>query len=225
MIIGVLTLLILSGMVAIIFFLSRPGDIPEIDGKEAITSGNVKHEKLLDRLKLAFNSKENFAISEEQLNHYLASKLKLTQGGKANTYIGIKGVWVDLKEDWIHFYVEREVQWGGKKNQEGEVSETKNQLHVSKLGFNIKTTELEDRSIKKEIIAGEGKIGGMPTPGLFGELAKAPLEKVAECFTEELELFKTLVQVRIYDGKMEVSSAKNTIIKPAPKNSSLENKK
>lgn len=220
LIVGVFTLLILAGMLTVIFLLSRPGEIPEIDGKEAIAAGKVKQEKLLDRMKLAFNSKEKFVVTEEQLNHYLASKLSLTQGGKADTYIDIKGIWVDLREDWMDFYIEREVKWGGGKNEKGEVLEPQTQLHVTKFGFKIETIEHADKSLEKRIAPGAGKIGSSPLPGLFGKLAKAPLEKVAECFTEELELFSKMVQMRVFEGKLELSSKENTVSKPASEMSS-----
>jgi len=214
----ILALITIVLMGFVVYFLSLPGELPEkIDGREDIIAGRIKEDNLLDDLKLAVDSKTPIILTEERINHYLASKVVMTQGGKLSEYISIKGVWVKLEKDAATVFIEREVTWGGGKDEEGNEIPVSKQDHITKFGVELITKETEKGGLSIVIKPLGGKIGGMPTPGTFALLAKVSVDKLLEAFSEEKKLFKKMLKITVKEGSIEMSSRGNVIIKKRKK--------
>jgi hypothetical protein len=210
-----LTFLIIGGMGLCIYLLSLPGGLPEIDGRDEILAGRVVDEKLFDRMKLAFNSKTEFVVSEEQLNQYMASRLKVSQGGKLQRNVSVKGVWVNLTENNVTFYLERHIEVSGGTDEKGNTKEPYKQDHITKLNFEI--TEQE----KSYTTVTTGQTGGIPLKNKLVKLVDAPFHRIAEIFKEELKLYEEMlrVKVKVEEGRIIMSSKFDEILIPTPSTS------
>lgn len=193
----IFSFLMILGMLICVYLISLPGELPEVSGMADIRAGKIKKVHLGDRLQLAANSKTKITFTEEQLNHYLSGKVKLSQTGKVNKNLSIKGIWVELSEDTLTLYLERKAQWGGGPDESGVVQEPSEQDHITSFRFHIKTTIDADGAINRSYGSAGGTIGGAPAPGAFSLIPQAAFKELGTIFASEITYFEKMVQVHV----------------------------
>jgi len=221
--ITVLTLLIITGMGTVVYLFTLPGELPEISGRKEVMDNKVKVGPLFDNVQMKIKGQQTVEISESQLNHYLASRVKAVQAGKLSEYLKIemevKGLWVKLKKDTVVFYIEREVRWGGGKDENGVDQAIQKQDHITSFSLGVKTTEDQNGALTLTFTPGEGRVGGVPTPGLFATIAKQPFDKLRKVMEKEMQLFSQMTSVHVHDGRIEMNAKRQIVVKAKPSDS------
>jgi len=115
-------------------------------------------------------------------------------------------MWVKFDKDIVTVYVEREVTWGGGKDESGQVIPPSKQDHISKYSIMITTTEDASGTVSRNFKPLGGKIGGISTPGLFAAVAKAPVDKLMKNLDKEMKQVSKMIRIKINDGSIEMTS-------------------
>ena len=221
--ITVVTLLIITGMGTVIYLFTLPGELPEISGRKEVMDKKVKVGPLLDNVQMKIKAQQTAEISESQLNHYLASRVKAVQAGKlseyANIELDVKGLWVKLKKDTVVFYLEREVRWGGGKDKNGVDQPIQKQDHITSFSLGVKTTEDQAGALNLVFTPGSGSVGGVPTPGLFATVAKMPFDNLRKVMEKEMQLFSQMTSVHVHDGRIEMNARPQIVVRAKPSES------
>lgn len=202
---------ILGGMVTYVYFAWQKADLSDIAGREKIIKnetfigGTDVYKKLLN----AYNGNYVVTLTEEELNLYIAKRLKMTQGGPIKGFTKIKGVYVDLKPDLLEVFVEREIaQYGEDGKPKTEYLKPFDQTISMK--FKIYTIEnANDGGTTNMVEFPGGKIGKSPAPGMFVKVVKPTFDALNTFFEKELDLaYGRIVSIKIEDGKVTLDPRK-----------------
>ncbi len=202
---------ILVGMMAYVYFAWQKKDLSGIDGREKIISSNSLsgETNLLKKLQNAYAGNYVVTLTEEEVNLYIAKKMSMKQGGPLKGFSKVKGVYVDLTEDMMEVFIEREVA------QYGEDGVPKTEYlqpfdHTISMKFNIYTHEnTEDDGTTNVVEFPGGSIGKSPAPGMLVKVMKPSYDALAEFFTDELMLAHTkIIHIKIEDGKVTLDPRK-----------------
>lgn len=199
-----LVVLMIGGMFLYVYLLSLPSELPEIDGAGKIRSGKIEKTSLGDKLQLAVNSKRSITFTEKELNHYLAEKVKLKQLGKVSEYAKVSGLWVQLEEEKITFFLERKIKVERGNDEQGNKIEPYEQNHVVSHTYVVKSSKDANGAIEFKYADRGGKIGRVPAPGLFGMVTQAAFKPLGEIFSKEVELFKGMVHVYVKENEISL---------------------
>lgn len=206
MILTLIILGVLGGMCAFVYFGWQKTDLTGIDGREEIikSKGNVRAVNVLEKLRNAYDGNYEVKLTEEELNRYIAEKLKMKQGGWMKGFATIKGVYVDLREDEIEVFIEREIaQYGEDGKPKLDIIKPFDQTVSMKL--KVATLDLVDADGKKQtsirVDFPGGSIGKAPAPGMFVKLVQDSFAQIQQHFNDELELgYERIVRIKIGDG-------------------------
>ncbi len=205
---GILTLLILGtlvGMGAYVYFAWQKADLSVVDGREKIINGDDLNSEadVLQKLVNARNGNYVVTLTEEEVNAYLAKKLKLKQGGPMKGFASIKGIYVDFTPDLMEVFIEREIA------QYGEDGKPKTEYlqpfdHTVSMKYKIYTVDNGEGKGTKNICEFPGAtIGKSPAPGMFVKMVKQSFDKVEKHFKREIELAsKGVTFIKIEEGKI-----------------------
>lgn len=217
--VAILTLLIILGMVIIMFFASRPTDLPEIDGKAAVESGNLSTVRdIKNELDFSLKSKTKLTLTEADINKYLGKYIKGKQDGKGKEYVEFKGIWVNLVEDTAQLFIEREITYMPAKD--GQPAQK--QSHVTQFDIKVVSTVDATKAINLSRSFENGKIGQISTPGQFIKLTKLPFDNLAAVLKEELDMIDKMKEIHISEGSIEFSPKVKTVEKVKPKSQKIK---
>lgn len=177
-----------------------PRNVQEIEG---ITLGDeAKVIDLKERLQQSLDKSYEVAITEHELNQYIASKLQLTHSPIIDDYIKIKGVYVDVKDDLLDITIEREFDYP--QNTQSDGSKKISFLPFSQtvsMQIEVVTDKGEDGSATKRLHFPGATFGKAPAPGMFVYLVRPSFEKVAEFFADELDIaYHDMTSITVKDG-------------------------
>lgn len=136
-------------------------------------------------IEMAAKNRQRIAISEKELNTWLANTLKVRQEGQLSDHVALKGVWVRLdKEEGgrAEIIIEREVQ---------------GHSHTVSMFVRVERKKKEDDSyttyIHKDggrlwgLLAVGGKLGKARVPQGFLFFTQSSFKALAELFQQELQ--------------------------------------
>ena len=119
---GILKLLLVLMVLAVLtvlggatYFAWGKADMSGISGREGLSKGQeaIGYVDIKKKIQNALNSNLEVVITEAEINQYIAKNLKLNQGGLIKGFSSIKGVYVDLTDDHMEIFIEREIaQYG-----------------------------------------------------------------------------------------------------------------
>jgi hypothetical protein len=163
---------------------------------------------LRERLKDAIKNSYEVTISEEELNRYVASRLKLTQSPIVDNYIKITGVFFDLKPNIIDVSIEREFDMpnnikadGSKKFDLVPFSQTVSMQIELETSFDKQNNRLRTINFLG------GHFGKSPAPGQLIKVVKPSFDIIAQFFEKEIKLgYKDMDSVIIGDGMITFNS-------------------
>jgi len=213
---------VLGLMGYLVFTATKPHEFGDtIDGRDQILAGKIDRRDLLAVAKNAKKMNQKVSFTEKQLNHYLAAYLQGSQSGISNKFTDVRAVWVDLRQDVMEVYIEREVAM--KKEEEpdveagkegGDVATGERRYHTTSIQLEIADKKLEDGTISRSFGIKHGTVGQTSTPGLFVKLVKPAFDNLAEVLSEEIQVgYKDMAMVHIKDGKIELDPRKVVITK------------
>lgn len=198
---GLLILVIIAGLAAAGYFISKPQDLTDISGYEENSGKPASPPRdLMTVLRKSIEGNYSVTITEKEINEMLATKLKIEQGGLLAEWVEIKSVWVRLEEGVAEVIVERDI--------EGYPLTTS-------MFFQIEQNE-DQKGITTEVHFHGGRYHEfLPTPkrgGNYGQLTvpqgfllmvMPEFKEMAQVFDEEIELgFRRMARVKIEDGRL-----------------------
>lgn len=220
-IIYVLVLVMMVGMSCAVYLSWQPQDLSGFDGREEIAGDADKPVvDLREKMQAAKNGLYEITITEEELNRYLASRMKLEQTGVTDEYVRVKGVYVDLKPDLMEVVIERELDYVA-KDADGNESRPVSFLpitHTVAMKLKVVTEESESGGLTRRIDFPPGRFGQVPAPGQFVQLVKPSFDKLLNFFDEEKNLgYEEMAKVEIGDGFIKMDPRPNVRTAPLPK--------
>ena len=212
---------LLGGMVAFVYFTGHSQDLSGINGREAVIKAREENRDImstdvLEKIGNGYDGNFEVKITEEELNRYIAKKLKMKQGGWMKGFATIKGVYVKLKKDEMEVFIEREVaQYGEDGTPNTDLFKPFDQTVSMRL--NITTVDVKDGGTSKTVEFPGGTIGQAPAPGMFVKLIKASYDQIQEHFAKEIELgYKNITRITVEDGYILLDPRKNRRTEQAP---------
>lgn len=206
-----LIIAILAGMGSYVYFAWQKKDLSGIDGREKIMKGKslAGETDLLKKLQNAYDGNYVVTLTEEEINLYIAKRLRMKQDGPLKGFSTVKGVYVDLTPDHLEVFIEREIA------QYGEDGVPKTEYlkpfdHTVSMKFNVYTYENTDNDGTTNVVEFPGgSIGKSPAPGMFVKVVKPTYDALAEFFAEEIKLAHgDIVHIKIEDGKVTLDPRK-----------------
>ena len=172
-------------LVVALAFVYTPEDLDDIDGRtagdqEQRVVAPVPPTDLLQQVKEAVVSGQNFECSEEALNHYLRSVLEAREANGLDIFAEFRGLWIRLNEGSFELVFERQVL--------GLPSTVSAELRILRV---------EDRYM---IEAVGGKFGRLSVPKGFLTLIKGGIENVGSVFEAEKKVLSRSGALTISDG-------------------------
>lgn len=193
-------LLLIAAMLLYSYMVTLPGKLPELDGMVEINAGQIKMIDVGAQLAVAKKKGQKISFTEEQLNHYLASKLNVEQSGKLAKYAKVKGVWVELEKDYMNVYLERFVSVERGQDEDGHELEPYEQSHIIKQCLFIRTIKDDAGAVILQYANKGGSIGAAPAPALLSEVSWAAFAPLGELLEDDIKLFKIMVKVNVDEG-------------------------
>ncbi|SHJ29863.1 hypothetical protein SAMN02745181_1694 [Rubritalea squalenifaciens DSM 18772] len=193
-------------MGAFVYFAWQPRDLSDVDGRDSkVKTAEVVD--ILEKIQAAKNGLYEVTITEEDLNLYLASKLKLAQSGVIDEYVDVKGVYVDLKPDTMEIIIEREINYVDPSAEKGDDKEAASTIpflpmdNTVSMKLKIFTTVNEKGETVRVVEFPGGSFGKAPAPGQFVLAVKDSFDQIAKHFSKEVDLaYNQMVRLEIGDG-------------------------
>lgn len=218
LIVGILVLSVLVGMGLHVVFSWVPRPMDDIDG---YVSGGLNPEKVVDlkeKLEASIEGDYEVTVTEEEINRYLAAKLKLEQSKMVSRFVNIKGVYVDLKPDVMELIIERDFDYDENVKDDGSklIGFLPFQQTVS-MELEILTIEDEKGGTARAVNFPGANFGTAPAPGLFVKVVKPSFDAIHEHFSEEVDLaYAKMARIKINDGHLILDPRRNvkTVTQP-----------
>ncbi len=205
LLLGLIVVGVLGLMVVFVYFGWQPQDLTDIDGRDAVIKAreekrDIMSTDIVKKLRNGYDGLYEVRLTEEELNRYIAHKIKMSQGGWMKEFATVKGVYVKLKKDEIEIFIEREIaQYGEDGTPNTEYIKPFDQT-VS-MCLKITTADIEDGKTEITIDFPGGTIGRSPAPGMFVKLVKGSFDQLKTYFATEVELGHTqITRIKIEDG-------------------------
>ena len=205
---GTIKILALLVVLAVLVFLGgatflgwRQADLSGISGREGIVKGqeSIGYVDIKQKITNALKSNSEVTITEAEINQYIAKNLKLTQGGLLKGFTSIQGVYVDLTNDQMEVFIEREI---AQYSDEGVVEDAVFPPFNQTVSMKIKAYNgLNDDKEPSIIIEFPGAtIGQVPAPGLLVKVVLPAFEQIRDHFETELGFYEKMNKITITDG-------------------------
>jgi len=206
---GLLVFLVIVGLGAALFFISQPQDLSDLGGNAPMSTTPASPPRDMEAvLTKSIEGDYSVVLSEKELNEWLGRELKLKQTGELAQWVGMKRVWVRLRENVAEIIIEREIA--------GRPFTTSMFLQVEQLE--------SAKGISTQIhLHGGGFHDSVPHPtrgGRFGQLTvpqgflimvMPEYQKLATLFEKEIDLgFQRMARIKIKDGKIELDPKQPT---------------
>lgn len=156
-----------------------------IAGRLDAMEGSAEIPRLRKRVQSSIKRNYPVTFSEEEVNAWLAGRLKAEQGGFLARYVKVCGVWVDFNQDHVELIIEREFA-NGKK-------------HVVSLFMKI-----ESRSDGYSISRYSWQVGQVRMPSGFGRLLLPAFDNMVDELDDELKVWRDgkIRDIRVEEGQI-----------------------
>lgn len=199
--------LIIAGLAAAVFQISRPQDLSDIAGRGPSSVGRESRD-LVKVLENSIKGGYELTLNEQDINLYLRDTLKAEQGGLLASQVGIEDVVVRLEDDHAEVVMVRSIAG--------------HPFTVS-MYLRVVQSELPDGTVLTEILRNRGPYhSSVPRPGVGGRFGRLPVpegflllvmpafEKLASVYRDadskepvrELDFIEEMVLFSIADGKL-----------------------
>ena len=195
----VLVMLVLVGGAT--YFAWQQADMSGISGREGLIKGQeaIGYVDIKKKIKNALNSKSEVAISEAELNQYIAKNLKMNQGGLFKGFASIQGVYIDLTDDQMEIFIEREIaQYGDEGVVKEDIFPPFNQTVSMKLKIYNGLNENGKPAILIEFPG--ATIGAVPAPGMLVKIVLSSFLQIRDHFETEIGFYEKMNKIVITDG-------------------------
>jgi len=194
-------LLLLAAMGVATYGAWQSADLSGISGREGLIKGQeaIGYVDLKKKVKNALDSSSEVTITEAEINQYLAKNLELKQGGFIKGFASIKGVYVDLTDDHMEVFIEREIAQYG---DDGVVNEDVLSPSNQTVSIKLKMYNGKDKDGKpSRIVEFPGAtIGQVPAPGMLVKIVMPSFLQIKDHFEAEVGLYDKMNKVKITDG-------------------------
>lgn len=213
-IVGLLIIGILGGLCFHTYLSWKPRDLSDIDGLEDDATKKEQVVNLKEKLDAALKGEYEVTITEEEINRYIASRLKLSQSSLLDRYLTVKGVYVNLLQDnKAEVIILRSVDFPDNEKKDGG-------KYVSFLPTDqtvtldlIVTCETTGDETTKTLTYPGGRYGQAPAPNQFARVILPGFKSLAEFFEDELAMvYDEMKTIKIEDGKLILTPPKATVM-------------
>lgn len=198
----VIVLIVLVGLGGITYFGWNKADMSGISGREGIVKGqeSIGYVDIKQKLTNAVKSNSEVTITEAEMNQYIAKNLKMNQGGLFKDYSSVKGVYVDLTEDQIEIFIEREIaQYGDEGVIDDAVLPPFN--HTVSMKVKAFNGENDKGEPVKTVEFPSATIGKVPAPNQLAKIVLPSFKQINDHFEEELALgYEKMNGIKITEG-------------------------
>lgn len=195
----VLVMLVLVG--GITYLAWQKADMSGISGREGLIKGQeaIGYVDIKKKIENALNSKSEVVISEAEINQYIAKNLKMNQGGLFKGFASVQGVYVDLTDDHMEIFIEREIaQYGDEGAVKEDIFPPFNQTVSMKLKV---YNGLNDEGKPAILIEFPGAtIGKVPAPGMLVKIVLSSFLQIRDHFETEIGFYEKMNKIAITDG-------------------------
>ncbi len=202
------------GLATAVFFIIQPQDLTEIGGNSPAIKGGPERD-LKAVLKNSIERGYPLALSEAEINRWLARTLTLKQGGSLAGNISLEHVWVRLEDDRAEVIMERAIM--------GRPFTVSMYLQIERMiGPQGTTTDVQMHGGPfHPSIPGPpqgGRFGKLVVPQGFLYLVLPAYQKLAALFPDEIDLaLRQMADVKIKKGRLvlnprDASAGKGTTL-------------
>ena len=199
-----IALLGVAGLGAAVYFIGKPQDLGDIQGRASGPTAAAPVPDLGVVLKRAIDENYKITLTEEQVNRYLQQTLAAKQGGVLGEFVTFTGVSVRLEDNRAEIIMERSfMEHPLTLSMFVRVEQT---LDVQ---GRTQTTVMRDGGPfvpdlpRLERLVKGGRFGSLVVPQGFLLLVLPGFEKLADAYKNELHLgFEEMSRITIADGKL-----------------------
>jgi len=206
---GLLVFPVIAGLGAALYFVSLPQDLSDLGGNAPVSTTPASPPRDMEAvLTKSIEGDYSVILSEKELNEWLGRELKLEQTGELARWVGLKRVWVRLRENVAEIIVEREI--AGRPfttsmflqvEQSESAKGISTKIHLHGGGFH--------ESVPRPTRG--GRFGQLTVPQGFLIMVMPEYRKLATLFEKEIDLgFQRMAQIKIKDGKIELDPKQPT---------------
>lgn len=195
----VLFLLLMAGGIGVgVFFIAQPQDLTDVGGYNTIEKAAPRDMKTV--LKNSLDRGFQVTLTEKELNQWIGSTLKASQGGMLGSQVSFERVWVRLDDGRAEIIMERRIM--------GMAFTVSMFLKIEQMiGAKGGHTEVKmDGGTYHENIPYPpmgGRFGKLVVPQGFLMLVKPAYEKLAPLFKDEIHLaFEEMARVKIEKDRL-----------------------
>lgn len=151
--------------------------------RKILEDGSGGAPKLKERLANCLRENRSISLGEDEVNAWLAHRLKIRQTGPLAQLVEVKGVWVELRKDEIELIIERKLP-----NAENHVTSLFMAFERTKKGYSIARHSCH--------------IGQVRLPGGFARLLMPAYQNMAKELEDELQPYykHQIFDVRVEEG-------------------------
>lgn len=188
---------VLFALVMLIFLVTAialsflPQDLSDIEGRTEAPETSATPRNIQKALENAFEQELAVTLTEEEINHWLASKVTGAQEGMLSKSVSYEGAYVRLKEGSVDLIFERQAF---------------NRPHTVAMNVEIEQTQVSDNNLDSEIRWQGGRLGQMPVMQGYLVLVMSSYRELAEAMAPEVAALTSLLRgratVTISEGKI-----------------------
>lgn len=168
-----------------------PQDLSDLEGRSEDGTSSPPTRNLERVLENAASQGIQVTLTEEEVNQWLASKVKGTQEGVLSSSVSYRGTWIRFKEGSAEILFEREAF---------------NRIHTIAMNVEIEQLIEENNQMSTNIHWQGGRLGQMPVPQGYLLLVMSSYEELAKTLEPETRSLKSLLQgkatLKFEEGKV-----------------------
>ena len=168
-----------------------PQDLSDLEGRNEDASAARPPRNLERVLENAADQGIQVTLTEEEINQWLASRVKGTQEGTLKDTVAYRGAWVRLNEGSAELIFEREAF---------------NRIHTIAMNVEIEQLLRENEQMSTNIHWQGGRLGQMPVMQGYLILVMSSYEELAKALAPEVKSLKSLLEgkavVKFEEGKV-----------------------
>lgn len=171
-----------------------PQDLSDLEGRSTAGEAVPPSRNIQRVLENAEAQDLAVTLTEEEVNQWLASQLKGTQGGLLESQVSYRGVWVRLRKDVFEVIIEREAF---------------NRSHTVAMHIEFEQLLEEGDKMNTKVNIKSGRLGQLPVPEGYMLLVMNGYREIGRVLKEEVEALKSMLMgksvLELSEGKMTLT--------------------
>lgn len=171
-----------------------PQDLGDLEGRTTAAEAVPTGRNIQRVLENAESQDLAVTLTEEEVNQWLATQLKGTQGGLLKEQVGYRGVWVRFRKDVLEVIIERDAF---------------NRNHTVALHIEFEQLLEEGDKMNTKVNIKSGRLGQLPVPEGYMLLVMSGYQEIGRVLKAEVAALKSMLMgksvLEISEGKMTLT--------------------